>query len=582
MSSSGAAEPATRIPVPRMAAASRGVAPRRKRARTRPQRCCCGKDDGICAGDNVKEKGVGLRMPFGAPGSLQYESRATLLRQLGVVFDPEGSGGDRTFEKMMAVRDLRVSVKHFPGDRTDVISSGRHKGKRTLRVQSRGALPPSKPIDTMMEDVDAARAMPSQSMATRSARKTLDSAVQPQPQPRRPRTPATPTHIPRVRGAAGGRMSSGAGDQLASEMASAVQREIALTRELQAQKAEVGALSSTIDRQKKELAEERARIARIERRAKDFQSQLKEQDAKYTKELAKLRRELDKGGVGFQPLRASMLHGSLSKRVRQFTHFPSAEAFDAFVACLDAGDLLSSIRTKPKRVAAADGSGSGDESDESDGSSEPALLPTRRKLSPADAVFMVLMRLKTGLDLIDLHALFGVGYSTACSYFVMYVSFLREWLEVEFPPPTEAQILAAMPASFKAAFPDRNVQLIIDAHEQQCEEPSNLVCRRSVWSDYKHRTTNKFLGACTPAGACVFVSDNYGGKTDDKTLTLASGLMELLFPGWVTLADKGFMMHAEVRPPPPPPSPSPFTSYAWGNMGALRAARSLPRRSTGS
>ena len=80
-----------------MAAASRGVAPRRKRARTRPQRCCCGKDDGICAGDNVKEKGVGLRMPFGAPGSLQYESRATLLRQLGVVFDPEGSGGDRTF-----------------------------------------------------------------------------------------------------------------------------------------------------------------------------------------------------------------------------------------------------------------------------------------------------------------------------------------------------------------------------------------------------------------------------------------------------------------------------------------------------
>ena len=71
------------------------------------------------------------------------------------------------------------------------------------------------------------------------------------------------------------------------------------------------------------------------------------------------------------------------------------------------------------------------------------------------------------------------------------------------------------------------------------------MARRTVWSDYKHRTTNKFLGACSPCGACVYASTNYGGKCDDRTLTNACGLMDTIYDGHTTLADKGFMMHAE-------------------------------------
>ena len=71
------------------------------------------------------------------------------------------------------------------------------------------------------------------------------------------------------------------------------------------------------------------------------------------------------------------------------------------------------------------------------------------------------------------------------------------------------------------------------------------MCASCVTADYKHRCTNKFLGACTPSGACVYASTNFGGNCDDKTLTIATGITDLCYPGWMTLADKGFMMSSE-------------------------------------
>jgi hypothetical protein len=237
------------------------------------------------------------------------------------------------------------------------------------------------------------------------------------------------------------------------------------------------------------------------------------------------------------------------RRVRQYTSFPSARAFDAFVDLLNAGGVLDAV--DPTMVyssapAAADGT---DASSSDDDAGSVVPLKKRRlgarALSPKEAIFFVLFRCRTGLDIIDCHALFGIEYSVACRYFAVYISFLRVWLEAEFPSPTPEQLDRACPLSFKVAFPDRKIQMIIDAHEQQCEEPSNLMARRTVWSDYKHRTTNKFFGACSPCGACVFASTNYGGKCDDRTLTLNCGVMDLLLKNWTTLADKGFMLHAE-------------------------------------
>lgn len=116
--------------------------------RIKTQRCCCYKENGVCKGDNVKNGG--MRLPLGPPGSDSYRRREKLLQQLGTRFDPPGSGTARTKEAMMASKSLRVSLKHFPGNRTT--PSKRREGTRTLRhkaslmVKRRQLVKPSRDV----------------------------------------------------------------------------------------------------------------------------------------------------------------------------------------------------------------------------------------------------------------------------------------------------------------------------------------------------------------------------------------------------------------------------------------------------
>ena len=498
--------------------------------RIKTQRCCCYKENGVCKGDNVKNGG--MRLPHGPPGSDSYRRREKLLQQLGTRFDPPGSGTARTKEAMMASKSLRVSLKHFPGNRTT--PSKRREGTRTLRHKASLHGPVSEPIDTMIEDVDAATTtMPSQDGVTRSSRRRLLSP-----------TAAVAAAEPRP-GAAGGRMARAQLSDLSMEVSAVAARETELLRELAALRETAAKQASTIENLQRAAREQSKAVQKLESKAETLQQELHATDAAYKQQVQSLKEQLNHADTGHRRLTASMLHEKkFGERCRQYTGFRSAEIFDLWIECLNSDGLLDRVLVKQQMYPPEAEEAEVDDDGETQTRAQRKPYKNRA-MSPKDAVFFTLMRCRTGLDIKDIHALFGIGYSTACRYFALYVSFLREWLQAEFPQPTEEQIKRATPVSFKKAFPGRNVQFIIDAHEQQCEEPSNLKCRRTLWSDYKHRTTNKFLGACTPCGACVFASSNYGGKCDDKTLTISSGFMDLLFEGWTTLADKGFMMHAE-------------------------------------
>jgi len=169
----------------------------------------------------------------------------------------------------------------------------------------------------------------------------------------------------------------------------------------------------------------------------------------------------------------------------------------------------------------------------------------RRMMCWKTAVIFVLFVLRSGMDMSIADGLFGIPHSTACRYFVVYLQALRHRLEALFPYPTAAQLAACCPERIRKLFPGRRIQALIDAHEQQCEEPSDLTVRRSVWSDYKHYCSAKFLGSVAPNGATIDTSEPRGGACDDKTLTVASGVLGRAYAGMTTLADKGFMMHGE-------------------------------------
>ncbi|XP_050028501.1 uncharacterized protein [Dermacentor andersoni] len=155
-----------------------------------------------------------------------------------------------------------------------------------------------------------------------------------------------------------------------------------------------------------------------------------------------------------------------------------------------------------------------------------------------DRLVMFLMKMKLGTSFASLAVLFSVSGRTASRHFHGIFRTLttatQKWI---YRPPSHV-IMSRMPNCFKIHYP--GCTMIIDCTKVRTEKPSTVQQQRVLYSNYKGGYTLKFMVGIAPCGAVCFRSKAYGGRCSDAFITVDSGFLDLVQPGDIIMADKGF------------------------------------------
>ena len=230
-------------------------------------------------------------------------------------------------------------------------------------------------------------------------------------------------------------------------------------------------------------------------------------------------------------------------KVKLYTGLPSKDVFDGLFGSF--GDKVKKIR-KWKGPAET---------------VQRNVISNTRKakkpfLSAKEEYFISLFRMKTMLKAEIVGDLFGISRTTVSQICFTWWKFMASQLKPLLDNPSDEAHRALLPIAFKT--PEyKKVQHIIDCTEVFTETPKNKKIQSTLWSNYKHHHTCKYLVSITPNGFINFASKGFGGRASDRQIVERSGFMNEIRRGEKVMADKGFnisdllaLKHADIVIPP--------------------------------
>ena len=174
----------------------------------------------------------------------------------------------------------------------------------------------------------------------------------------------------------------------------------------------------------------------------------------------------------------------------------------------------------------------------------PRKSGPKRKLNILNELLLVLMKLRLGLTNEFLSDLFAISSTTCSQIFNTWIKLMAKELKPLIFWPDKLSIKKQMPVSLQTQF--QSLRCTIDCTEFHIGRPRNLNLQALTWSNYKKHNTLKVLVGIAPNGMITFLSKAWGGRASDNYITKTSGFLDLIEPGDLIMADRGFTIREDL------------------------------------